>query len=152
MEAVAAVSLAGNILQFIDFITSVVSKSVEIYSSASGTLREHNDQESITNDIKSLSSIIRDGESAGPSDPMLQRLCTQCIEVAEELQAALDDHKIKGNHKKTESIRKSLKALWGKEKLLALEERVSSFRQELTLHVAVDLRYDDHLNEDGTAC
>ena len=66
MEALAAISLAGNILQFLDFAGSVVSKTGQIYDPASGTLEEHDDQENTTSHLKTLTGNIKaaDGPSA----------------------------------------------------------------------------------------
>lgn len=47
--------------------------------------------------------------------------------------------------RKTDTVtepQKALKALRGKEKLENLEERLAGFRQELTLHITVELRYN----------
>ncbi|KAL6714010.1 hypothetical protein ACLMJK_008504 [Lecanora helva] len=139
MEALAAVSLAGNILQFVDFTISLIARSNEIYKSASGTTLAFKGQECITNDLKDLSSRIKSSSSTSTSDSLLDRLCAQCQEVAEELHAALVKLSVKDRNTRSESVRKSLKALWGKDKLKALEARLAGFRQELTLHVTVDL-------------
>ena len=139
MEALAAVSLAGNILQFLYFAGGVVSKTGQIYDSASGTLEEHYDQENAASHLKTLTGNIKAAD--GPSDPVLEKLCLRCSEVAEELLKALQGMAVKGKHSRSQSLRKALKALWGKEKLQRLESRVAGFRQELILHATFDLRY-----------
>ncbi len=58
MEALAAVSLAGNILQFLDFVGTAVSKTREIYTSATGTLKEHEDIGTVSRDLKSVSGTL----------------------------------------------------------------------------------------------
>ena len=126
MEALAAVSLAGNILQFLDFAGSVVSKTGQIYDSASGTLEEHDDPENnTTSHLKTLTGNIKAAD--GPSDPVLEKLCSRCGEVAEELLKALQGMAVKGKHSRSQSLRKALKALWGKENLQRLESRVAGF-------------------------
>lgn len=141
MEALAAVSLAGNLIQFIDFATSLVTKTSEVYWSASRTLKEHDDQKSIANDLKDLDSRLISRPSGAQADPVLEKLCSQCTAVAEELLDALNPLAIKGKCSKFQSFRKTLKVLWGKEKVLSIERSVAGFRQELVLHVTVDLRY-----------
>ena len=74
-------------------------------------------------------------------DSVLAQLCSSCSEVADELLESMKYLGVKGKLKRSESFRKALKALWGKEKLRSLEERLAGFRLELILHVAVDLRY-----------
>ena len=55
MEALAAVGLAGNIVQFISFASETLSKSREIYLSASGTTEEYMDLKLISQDLLSFS-------------------------------------------------------------------------------------------------
>ncbi|KAM0802013.1 hypothetical protein BDR22DRAFT_888067 [Usnea florida] len=138
MEALAAVSLAGNILQFLNFTGAVISKTRQIHASTSGTSKEHDDLEAITVDLKNLASRLQ--ISTEPVGSVLGQLCSSCSEVADELLKSLKHLGVKGKLKRSESFRKALKALWGKEKLRSLEERLAGFRQELILHVAVDLR------------
>ena len=146
MEALAIVSLAGNILQFLDFVRGVVSKTGEIHNSALGNLNEHDDQENLTKDLKSLSGRLQN--SAGHSDRALEKLCSRCCEVSDELITALEGLAVKGKRTRSQSVRKALKILWGKPKLQDLEARLGGFRQELNLHITVDLRYSPSgLNE-----
>lgn len=71
MEALAAVSLAGNILQFLDFIGSVVSKTREVYKTDTSTLGDENeDLGTITEDLKTLSGRLQTA-----TDPVLDKLC-----------------------------------------------------------------------------
>ena len=139
MEVLAAVSLAGNILQFLSVTCDAISKSRRIHASISGTLKEHDDLEGLTTDLKGLSSRLQ--ASAAPVDSVLEQLCSNCSEVADELLKALEHLTIKGRHTRSQSLRKALKALWVKEKLKLLEQSLAGFRQELTLHVTVELRY-----------
>ena len=139
MESLAAISLAGNVLQFLNFTGAAISKTRQIHASTSGTLKEHDDLEGITTDLKDLTSHLQ--TSTEPVGSVLGQLCSSCSEVADELLKSLKYLGVKGKLKRSESFRKALKALWGKEKLRSLEERLAGFRQELILHVAVDLRY-----------
>ena len=138
MEALAAISLAGNILQFLNFTGDVISKSRQIHDSSSGTLKEHDDLEGCTSDLKALSCRLQ--ASAGPADSTLVQLCSSCCEVADELLVALKRLGVKENTTRSQSFKKVLKALWGQEKLRSLERRLADFRQQLTFHVAVELR------------
>ena len=139
MESLAAISLAGNVLQFLNFTGAAISKTRQIHASTSGTLKEHDDLEGISTDLKDLTSRLQ--TSTEPVGSVLGQLCSSCSEVADELLKSLKYLGVKGKLRRSESFRKALKALWGKEKLRSLEERLAGFRQELILHVAVDLRY-----------
>lgn len=52
----------------------------------------------------------------------------------------------------SQSLRKALKALWGKEKLKILEQRLAGFRQELILHISVELGYRCSCLWSASAC
>lgn len=88
MEALAAISLAGNILQFLNFTGDAITKSRQIHASISGTLKEHDHQEGLTTDLKNLS--VRLQASAGPVVPVLKQLCSSYNEVTDELLKALE--------------------------------------------------------------
>ncbi len=139
MEALAAVSLAGNIVQFIDFVGEVCSKSGQIYHSASCASEEAGDQEFLTRDLKELNSRLHCPPQS--PDPVLERLCSQCNGVADELLVILESFRATKSRTRSQSLRKSLKSVWGKEKVLKLERRLQTFRQELSFHILVDLRY-----------
>ena len=139
MEILAAVSLAGNILQFLDFTSDAILKSRQVHASFSGSLKEHADLKSLTIDLKRLSDKLQ--TYASPVDSVLEQLCLRCSEIADELLKALERLRIEEKHTRLKSIRKALKALWGKEKLKVLEERLAGFRHELNLHATVELRF-----------
>lgn len=117
----------------------VVSKTREIFTSTNGTLNEHRDVGTTTEDLKVLSGRLQ--ISATSSDLVLARLCLRCSEMADELLVALEGLAAKRKYRAYQSIRKTLKALWGQENIHRLEYRLAGFRQELTLHVTVELKY-----------
>ena len=126
-------------VQFLNFTSEVISKSRQIHTSVSGTLKERDDLESLTTELKGLSVQLQ--TSTGPVDSVLKQLCSRCSEVADELLKAVERFGVKGKHSQSQSLRKTLNLLWGKEELKNLEGRLAQFRQELTLHVTVELRY-----------
>lgn len=138
MEALAIIGLAGNILQFVDFSTKLISKSNELYKSAEGALADHHDIEATTDDLVLMNQKVMNGASSS-SDNSLKALCESCNRVAGELLTALEKLKVKGRATKWLSIRKALRSLWSKEKLDDLERRLGRLRNELVLHIAGDL-------------
>lgn len=141
MENLAIVSLVGNIVQFVDFTGELVGKSVELYRSSEGTLAEHADAELATNHLKLLSNKLKDASTIA-GDCVLKSLCESCQVTAEELLAALNKVKVNGKQGRWKSSRKALQSVWNKEKIHALEDRLAKFREELNLHVTVELRYE----------
>ena len=139
MDALSAVGLAANIVQFIDFTTTIVSKTRYLRSSANGVLAEDRDRKVATEHIQTLASKLR--QTAGVGDPVLDNLCSGCEAIAEELLAALAKLEVKERHKNSlESVRKAIRSVWSRDKINEIETRLASFRDELNLHVTVKLR------------
>ncbi|KAH0543092.1 hypothetical protein FGG08_002606 [Glutinoglossum americanum] len=139
MEVLAAIGLAGNIIQFVDFGGKLISKTAEIQKSSTGALAENINIETATDDLALLSTKLHDSaNSAG--DTALQELCQSCNAVATELLTVLDSIKVHGGQNKWKSFRKALRSVWSKEDIALLEKQLARFRDELNLRVAVDLR------------
>ena len=140
MDTLAIIGLVGNIVQFIDFSGKLIAKSTELYRSSEGALAENIDAETATNHLVLLNNKLKDAATAS-SDDALKRLCKSCKSTANELLAALNKVKLNGKQDRWKSIRKALRSVWSKEKIYKLEGRLARFREELNLHVVVDLRY-----------
>ena len=139
METLAIIGLVGNIVQFVDFSCKLISKSTELYQSSEGALAETIDTEAATNHLVLLNKRLKN--TAGTtSDATLESLCKSCGNAADKLLAALDKVKVKGKQDKWKSVRKALRSVWSKEEIEELERRLAKFREELNLHVVVDLR------------
>jgi hypothetical protein len=139
METLAIIGLVGNIVQFVDFSGKLISKSAELYRSTEGALAENIDIETATNHLVQLNNKLKDTAGA-TSDGALENLCTSCGAAAHELLTALDNIKARGEKDKWKSVRKALHSVWSKDKIKELERRLARFREDLNLHVVVNLR------------
>ncbi|KAI9854448.1 MAG: hypothetical protein M1813_001242 [Trichoglossum hirsutum] len=139
MEALAVIGLVGNIVQFVDFGGKLIAKSVQLYQSSDGVLTENIDTETATNHLIRLNNKLENAANT-TGDKALEALCESCSAVAAELLIALDKLKIHGKKEKWKSMRKALRSLWSKEKIQGIEKRLASFREELNLHIVVNLR------------
>ena len=140
MEALAAVGLAASVLQFVDFASKVIKDSSELFKSSKGILAENEDLEAATEHLVFLNGKIKDAAIAA-SDDRLARLSKACHATADELVKTLNSLRASGKASKWTSLSKALQSVWKKEKIQDLEARLSRFRDELNLHVLVDLRY-----------
>jgi WD40 repeat protein len=150
MEILAAIGLAGNIIQFVDFGGKLISKTAEIYKSGAGALVENVDIETTTNDLALLSATLQ-GSADSADDTALRELCQSCNIVAKRLLSALNKVKVQGNKQKWKSFRKALRSVWSEEDILSLEQRLARLRDELNLRVVVDLRSVMEMRVIGTA-
>jgi hypothetical protein len=139
METLAVIGLVGNIVQFVNFGSKLISKSVQLYQSSDGVLTENINKETATTHLIRLNSRLENAANA-TGDKAIEALCKSCSAVAVELLGALDILKVHGENEKWKSMRKALRSLWSKEKIQDIEKRLASFREELNLHVVVNLR------------
>ena len=58
MEAVVIAGLVSNVLQFVDFAQSLVSKTYEIYKSSNGALKECIDIKDVTETTRTLADAL----------------------------------------------------------------------------------------------
>ncbi|OCK84564.1 hypothetical protein K432DRAFT_282313, partial [Lepidopterella palustris CBS 459.81] len=132
MEVLAAIGLAGNIIQFIDFGGKLISKTAEIQKSGAGALADNINIETATNDLALLSTKLHDSAKS-TGDTALQELCQSCNTVATELLTVLGTIKVHGKQHKWKSFRKALQSVWSKDEIALLEQRLARFRDELNL-------------------
>lgn len=149
MEALAAVSLAGNILQFLQFCAGLVSESRQIYDSIEGTTKDFKDLEEVCRYVSELSSAlippvsIDDLEAMPASVRPLQaeinmvRLAIRCKETSDELNQCLLEARVGSSAGKTECIKQSVKNWMGKSRVKALKKTMESCRSDLMVHLAV---------------
>ena len=144
-ESLAAIGLAGNIIQFISFSFVLVSKTRELHQSASGTLDENVDLNMVSRDIRTFSKKIN--STTGSSPTRLSEIATRCDTVAIELLDALAalkrSHNVLGPEdipRRWQSFRKALKSVWGKAHIEELKARLALLRDQVTMHLVSDTR------------
>lgn len=134
MEAVLAIALAGNILQFLQAAGSVLSKAQQLYRSIDGILIEHADSKRIAQDLKRRSTQISQAVDGIPA-PELCRVCNECASIASELVPVLEKLQVKGKHSRSQSIRKAIEGVLRSDQIFKLEKRLSKCREQLVLHI-----------------
>lgn len=69
IDPLTAIGLAGNIVQFIDFGTKIVSKARDIHTSAVGATRDVSDLNHVTEELRRTGQVLRNGlASVGSGD------------------------------------------------------------------------------------
>lgn len=157
MEATAALGIAGNIVQFIDFSQKFCRAVFQIYHLATGATKHNDAVETLIDNFTSsldtlsadlskycahLSSAVPGGASSNNHvGDQMQALVENCREVAVELQRRLDSVKMKGQQAgKRKAILVAVKAMWKEKEFQDLEQTLSAFRKELQWIVLVSLR------------
>ena len=146
LEALAAVGLAGNVLQFIDFTHDLITGAQEIRHSSTGLTADNYDLQLIADDLSRLSDgfTVPDSEFVGPlsvNQVKISNLALSSKNVSDELLATITQ--LKGDEKsvlKWHSFRKALKSILKKGEINDLVEKLKGLREQLSFHVVSHVR------------
>lgn len=159
MDPLSAAGLAASCLQFLQFGVSLVSKTRQIHTSVLVSLPDNIDCEKVTTRLVELAEGLKyslsndlSAQSASlnipntikePGAETLKKVCNDCIEVSTILLERLEKLKRdeKEERRKWKSFRQALKSVWSKKDLDAISSRLLGFKQDLELHLCVEIRY-----------
>jgi hypothetical protein len=147
MDPLTAFSLAGTIIQFVDYGTKILRGSKGLYDSASGASVVNDEIETRTKDLLDLVIKLRRPLSLESTSAdyatytALRELCNGCRKVADELIARLQRLKVEGQHRAWKSFRQAIKSAWSQKDIDMLCKRLSEFRRSLDTHILSSLRY-----------
>lgn len=138
LEAVAAVGLVGNIIQFIDFSCKLLSLSSDINNSTDGSASVHADIVAIANDLKGHTDALERSQWTGARpDDLLDRVDG----VARDLLFTINlINKKKSNGNRWRSFRQALESVWKQDRIKKFLERLEALRAELQYHIIVETR------------
>ncbi|KAF2993397.1 hypothetical protein E8E13_001087 [Curvularia kusanoi] len=145
LEGLAAVSLAGNILQFITTTKHLLSTTREVLDT--GAKVAHRELEIIAKDlqyrVKALSS-----HTEHPDDT-LEALAVQCEETADTLLGILTKLRLNEDRDKWNSFLQALRSQWHESEIEALRIRLNNIGQSVHAHLADErqLRLQAQLDE-----
>jgi hypothetical protein len=140
MESLAAVGLAGNIVQFIDFGCKLFEQTTSIYHSRAGSAAGARSLESLTNDLQSVSSNLAQGlqQNGGHNGQTgMQKLAHECQDATSVLLSVLNGLRAKKPGSKWESFRAALATTWKQDDISVMERRLDSYRSQLILHLEI---------------
>ena len=143
MEPLSAVSLAGTIVQFLDFGIKLVAKTSEIYNSSEGAELRNIELDAITQNFVSLNRRVRIRShkicafAISEDEMALESITAQCNKVGEELIDALQKAKVQGAHKRWKSARQALKSVLGHDKIQDLYDRLKQYREQIVVVLLV---------------
>ena len=136
LESIAALNLAGNIVQFIDFGCRLFSKSRELYKSSDGVLAENVELEIIATSLSTLSKGLTDGSPQAclrtPDYYSLVLLAERCKGIADELLGVLEKLKVRNSQKRWQCLRVALKRIWKSEDIKNMSKRLDECSSRLT--------------------
>jgi hypothetical protein len=145
IEALAAISLAGNVVQFVEFSCRLFDQTAAIYHSRTGSTRGAQDIETLTQQLQNLCANLAHGNNSvqhvGPAhQPIpgsLRRLAKDCEAVANELLSELYSLKARNPGSKWSSFRAALGVSWKEKRVDALQKKLDSYRSQLIVHLQI---------------
>ena len=147
MDPLSAVSLAGNIIQFVEFGSSLVHGSLDLYSSTDGASSVNSELELLAEDLMGIcTKLIRprklmEERQLPKAELDLLRLSRSCITLGSQFVAVLEGLNVKGQNRKWESVRQALKTQWKVKDVDRYQQRLDSYRAEIAVHLLSMLRY-----------
>ena len=144
LEAVAAVGLASNVAQFIDFGCNFVSEARSIYEtsrSSKGAVRDLTTKTtSLQSSLKSIQSGLKRDLQDHPEDQALAEVSKQCSQTATEIDESLQAIYPPGATRKRDALRSAWLSVWQEERLQSLEARMDSLNGLLAVALLASLR------------
>jgi hypothetical protein len=151
-EAIAALSLAGNIVQFIDFGGKVLFGGLKLYKNRLGSnaLGEMKDTKFITESLQRLietlnqpleeSDPVNEGTKLSQTEIDLRDLAVNCSDIAKELLKAITKVELQGKRGKWDSLRSALKHVLAEGRIERIRQCLDNFRQEVIVHILACFR------------
>jgi hypothetical protein len=151
MDPLSALSVAGTVVQFVDFCFKLFSHSKEFYQSATGRLTADEELVLVTTDLQAV--VIRIQRAAFPNQSntprclegeeeahqnTLGQICNDTSKVASELLAKLDKLKLDSSDRKYrrwKTLSQAVNTLWSKEEIDGLRTRLSTLKEALQTRV-----------------
>lgn len=146
MESIAALGLASNIIQLVDFSARVLSRSHEIYTSSDGTLKDYNILNTASKNLTALlynfkDLIPVDSRQQTTTDLQLLELTKRSERLAHELQALIQKTKAVDTNRRWKSAYQALKSIASDRQLTALKDQLEQLRREVDTTLLSSLRY-----------
>jgi len=138
MEALAAVSFAGNILQFVQFAYGSIHSSKQIYASASGASARTEHLDHVHNSL--MAHYARIGNQQGFSGERfapLVEMAARSREVGQQLLDMINELKAKNttSGKWWKSLGKAIREARKLDEVMELESRIDNLQQAMVLYL-----------------
>jgi hypothetical protein len=150
MDPLTAFSLAGTIIQFVDFGTKILSQGYEIYESAKGQLAVDEELELITADLSGLISKMKRAKISNPpsvsslmtgpvssaQSSTFEKICDEATQIAQVILAKLGKLKIdETKNRELETFKQVWKRLWARREIDELVDRLTRLKDLINTEV-----------------
>lgn len=136
MEALAAISLASNVAQFVEYAIQFTKLAHKFASSDSGPISKHQGIIAITGSM----SMAMDEINQHNTDTALNSLTGQCLKVGADVQNIINDLSKKPGDTLTRSLHKAGKTLYKQKEIQELSDLLSNMRAQVSQHLLALIR------------
>ncbi|PVH83511.1 hypothetical protein DL98DRAFT_615812, partial [Cadophora sp. DSE1049] len=155
LEPLTAFSLAGTVVQFVDFSCKIFSTAKELSQSKNGTSEEIYNHEVITRDLLGMSEKLEtsvqedfvEGVSYGGSDQALKKLCEGCQSLSKTMLKRLEKLKIQDGAGKRTTLKQAVKTMWSQKEIGQIAAQLATYQRQMETHVLVAFNvFDSAIN------
>ncbi len=140
MDPTAAIGLAANVVQFVDFSWKLFRDTKDLYESSTGASADHDILELIITDLAAFNDKLTAPTAPGAIPDEMRNLASQCIYVIAELRDILNKIRVQGPRKKWKSFVQALRSIWKKDQIDNLVKRLEALRSEIQFHLQLIIR------------
>ena len=150
IDPFTALSLAGNVVQFVQLGCKLTAEAHDVYTSVSGASEENIEMETVTTRLTGtvqelddhLEAVDRTTSfgSVSKSSKRLIEIANACRMIAADILSRLEAIKMRGPPSVWGSIRQAIKIMWTKEELDALIKRLKAYISELDTAILVSIK------------
>lgn len=146
MEALAAISLTGNILQFTQFISSLVTTAGELYQTPDGFSSSDAtaDIETTHRRLLNFSALLQQNQIATPqqsaigvndANALANDLAKECKGICDELLEMTGKLRLKEKgSRRLNSYVAAFKMIWNRERIEGIWKRLNRFQDIVSMH------------------
>ncbi|KAF8850858.1 hypothetical protein BDZ45DRAFT_731282 [Acephala macrosclerotiorum] len=146
LDPLTALSVTGNVVQFVEFGTSVLREAYLLYTSKDGTTSVNQELGFVVGDLlKLVAKLRRDGSqdnvamSNSETEQELESLCVSCTNIAQEMIGRLRSRDM--THGRVwASLSEAIQSAWNRTTTDALMNRLSVIKEAVEFRILVQLR------------
>ncbi|KAI1849815.1 hypothetical protein JX266_004764 [Neoarthrinium moseri] len=140
MDPITAVGFAAGILNFIEFSSTLVRGTLEVYHSTSGTTTDNTHSGKLLADLQEVTQELEvrfDVESGDQTAKALATLATKCMELSNELAAILQKLEARGRNKRWKSFQVAFFGVVKQNSIASIEKRLAEYRSQIILRLSL---------------
>lgn len=146
MAELAAIGLASNVLQFLDFAVKLYKRCDELYDSAAGATADQQELETYTMRLKSFAAALQKDSWSTAQDPslderQLQEIAKRSETFASQFLLVLADLKVQdGRGSRLRSLKQALRTMMSENEVQKYKKRMEDSEKQILIRLVAILR------------